>query len=341
MRFNFKILTVFSLAVLVFIGCETMINETTFEEGAIPSEQALAKSQLKIPKKLKTLVKLMVKAIREDDVQERLHELIADIKTNEKIMDLPVWLQESINNRTVLSRIATEEYPEGAISDLLAQIGFDLDIYFPVDAHRKNWYQRRNDLVIGFADPNEEWGAITAYRLNGEQVTLTADAPPDFPVLMINLCEHVDGHMTEQVPIDDGDGGGGGGGSGGGSPCYDAADGCEEERQDGARMILYKVKQTDCNEAWNLGDPEIYYSVKSGKGYSKENVSLGDKWNCYWKWGGIFHDYGWKKVKKYDAHWYWSTYGDYMVYFFYEDDAGWGTTKVKASYYDKDTGVKV
>ena len=236
-----------------------------------------------------------------------------------------------------------------------------VDVYFPVDEHRNNWYENKDKLLIAVVHPAKEWEPATAYKLNGEKVLLDPYTPPEEPVLVVSLCEHGGIHLGNAIktnaPIDDGDGGGGsGGGSGGGTSCSGPGDGCNEPLQDGARIIMHKMKQDVCEEGWALGDPEIRYSIKESKNknYLISNENPGDLWDC--TYGGflgleIFHDYNWKTINHYDFFWHFNDYGNFVVYHFFESDGGWPGKEVSFTFYgitfkfdigndDEDMGAK-
>ncbi len=222
----------------------------------------------------------------------------------------------------------------------------EIDIYFPVHTHLEHFDINKNDLKIGYINPNKEWAPVNVYTLTGRHELLDSHQPPAEPVLMINYCEHYGKHNIKNNKHDitpgqtiEGGGDGGGGGGGGGT---DSGSG-HPKRKEGDEMILQYVKQSVCEDPWGSGDPEIYYSIKGQKGYKKENIYLGDKWDCI---NNIFyskHDYNWKTVNKYDAQWYFDTYGNYMVYYFYESDGNilGGIKKItfSISYTNKDTGI--
>ena len=199
-------------------------------------------------------------------------------------------------------------------------------MYFPVDKHRANWFENKDELIIAFPNAEDEWAPVTAYKLNGEKITLNAFDPPSAPVLAISPCEHHGVHVgtlnklqQTTLPPDDGDGGGagGGGGSGGGSS--------HGPRVNSNWEILHAMKLHDDGEAWILGDPEIYTVAASPQvgELSRDNFdNVNDEEVYYTLNHNLFH-------------WYWNDYGNWYKLKVAEED-GFGVD-VTVSY----SGVSV
>jgi len=160
-----------------------------------------------------------------------------------------LWLQDADARQRLLQAIRSSEFREGKVSwnELVQREGQtllpllhrnddqgaaatraihsvfpDLEVYFPIPAHRASWTGGENLLVtvwLGGDQPLEGW---VAYDLRGKAVHLLADAPPAIPVLVLHRPE---GFIPARAPLanqeycpPEQDGCGGGGGGGGGDP---------------------------------------------------------------------------------------------------------------------------
>jgi hypothetical protein len=141
-------------------------------------------------------------ALAQAGARSLLLERFRASKDREQMMELEGFL--------VAASQRTDIPPAAKINDLLAatrktksQIGAakvrsgfaakNVDLYFPVPQHQKNW-QGNDDLIVA-APPLEESDAvpIIAYSVRtGQPVTLDPKTPPATPVLVVAACEHED-----------------------------------------------------------------------------------------------------------------------------------------------------
>jgi hypothetical protein len=129
-------------------------------------------------------------------------------------------------------------------SDLKRELHFEellsanIDLYFPVAKHRETFYRGSDLLILPYPNwiAEEQINILTAYDLSGKPVFLTANAPPETPVLVIAICEHDGvGHAlesTENMGLND----------------------CELNSR---RLIIDETHVFDTNELWPGGRPEI------------------------------------------------------------------------------------
>ncbi len=76
----------------------------------------------------------------------------------------------------------------------------DLDLYFPVDAHRKQW-KGQADLIVAYTPlvGDNTIDALRAFSVKtGKRVALSVDEPPETPVLVISTEEHSTTEYPEQ-----------------------------------------------------------------------------------------------------------------------------------------------
>jgi hypothetical protein len=88
----------------------------------------------------------------------------------------------SQSNRRVLRDIARLTGEHESAVELDAKNAIPLEIYFPVPAHRARWTGGPDVLV---ASAREDRDAPVAYNVKGRRQVLSADVPPDTPVLAI------------------------------------------------------------------------------------------------------------------------------------------------------------
>ena len=183
-------------------------------------------------------------------------------------------------------RIATTMKPEIA----------GINVYFPVDSHRKSW-RGDGDLLVAY-DPigdEDEIAAIVAYSVEtGRQVILDAHAAPETPTLVIAPKEY-DGRGIKEgalaVP----------------EPGPRTEDGNELGLSATAGYFYIGIPQVymhNDHEPWYRGDPEIYVLV--GQSYKTSPIE------------SIIHLPGVNKEKQ----WYWlgDGPGSPLYFFFTEED---------------------
>lgn len=153
-------------------------------------------------------------------------------------------------------------------ADAVKRLG-QLEMYLPVAASRSAWHGTENLLVLGLLEDDRalraKGGAMTAYDLRGRSVSLSLQAKPAQPVLVLVPSEtnfSLDGESTSSGmssaqcdPDQQNCGGGGGGGGGGGPPVA----------QPGDSLILYQAQISNAGdyEGWPRGNPEIVMAVKA------------------------------------------------------------------------------
>lgn len=126
--------------------------------------------------------------------------------------------------------------------ETLSKSGVELEAYFPVPEHRQAWRGGTNLIVAGQLTEGDQ---IFAFDLDGRPVSLSEDAPPTTPTLMLVKSE-TDFRVRPSFAIcnpdvSECDGGGGGGGSG----------------PEAAGLYLQYSYLPDLHEPWTRGAPEI------------------------------------------------------------------------------------
>lgn len=137
-----------------------------------------------------------------------------------------------------------------------------LELYFPVPAHRAAW-RGDDQLLVGTIGAD---GTVpVGFTLDGQRVALDPDQPPSTPVLAVVPREtsfNTIGHRNISFAMcTDCDGGGGdtGGGTGGGGTSGGTTTGI-------AGLYLTQSHLNDTFESWLKGKPEIEISVLGQKG---------------------------------------------------------------------------
>lgn len=257
-----KVIALLSLIVLaIFYGCNEQKSVYNPAQPAQPEQTApLSEADAR----LDILAQSLALALNDEQVTTALEKKMTELETREKIQILSQWAKESIDGASIARRMVSAKRlakqtasnqvkTEKDVFEMMDSFDPLLDVYFPVPAHRENWMENREDLLVAYP-PQElddmEWETITAYDLQGNKHLLDAATPPDAPVLVITRCEHGGKHeiignpiLPDQLPC--GDCGGGGGGGGGTPP------------------PTWKIRITDIrinndNEGWPNGSPEIY-----------------------------------------------------------------------------------
>ncbi|MHB2148189.1 hypothetical protein ACX8XP_03965 [Calditrichota bacterium LG25] len=183
-----------------------------------------------ISHKLDILARNMAFALSKQGVLQKLQMKFFNVSNKFKILDLERWMNTTISGKTIIQIMAesgnTENIngqfktiSESDIKDLVKSLNFKIDIYFPIKEHQSAWFENRQNLLVAYVNPADEWAPVNAYGLNGEKKILDPNNPTsdEEPVLVIIPCEHHGIHygnfnkiMAESEPPDDpGEGSGG------------------------------------------------------------------------------------------------------------------------------------
>ncbi len=130
--------------------------------------------------------------------------------------------------------------PENEITEIIEDFEYGMDIYFPVNEHRKSWKSKINEILVAaqLLSDDEKYENIIAYALDGREIILDSKTPPEEPVLVIAPCEHHGDHSVQ---------------TGNGALAKPASG--------SAVLKIVDFKLIDDNEPWYLGDPEIYVKL--------------------------------------------------------------------------------
>ena len=137
-----------------------------------------------------------------------------------------------------------------------------LELYLPVAAHRAAW-RGGDDILVATARDDHE--APVAFDVRGKRRLLSADAPPNVPVLAIVPVEtDFDARgVGLMLPEDGGGGGGGGGGSGTPTPTPTITPG----------LYMTSAHFVQDFEGWLKGSPEYEIHILGQSGASDSLTS--------------------------------------------------------------------
>ncbi len=118
-----------------------------------------------------------------------------------------------------------------------------VDLYFPVDKHRKMFLENPNvSLLVAYDPIDENAKTVVAFYPNGSKVYLSSEKPPDTPTLIVAISEgrFEKTLVTSVVTCDQGS------------------------------TYMKTVNVTDVHEPWFKGKPEIYCWVVYENGFKKK-----------------------------------------------------------------------
>ena len=188
---------------------------------------------------------------------------------------------------------------------------WDEESYVPLVAYRP----------VGVDDKLIE--KVKAFDWEGKEYWLDAKKAPDFPVIVLGINERVDDNgnvryfslPNMRTSLDDEGGGGGGGGSSNESL---------PPRQNGCIEIIEAINVINDAEPWTKGDAEIRLKIQC-----EENPGM-DLTMQYFD--GFNEGQGWRVVDRNLINWWTNDYGNYWIYFWYEEDVGGVNLPVEIAY---------
>jgi hypothetical protein len=147
-----------------------------------------------------------------------------------------------------------------------------LDIYFPVQDHRDKW-RGNEDLLVAYSPAGEEVGPVVAYSVrSGERMVLSAESPPETPVLVVVQEEHAS-HEQDEVAEEDG------------VPVIVDAPPGEGLLPDYLSASYIKIYND--REPWTRGDPEVYLLIGhtcggQARSYYRDLARVNSENRWYW-----------------------------------------------------------
>lgn len=180
---------------------------------------------------------------------------------------------------------------------------------------------------------------VKAFDSSGREFMLDAWRAPEFPVIVLGVSERTDDegnvihrsfgvpNFRESEPGDEGGGYSGGGSSGGSNSSL-------PPRVDGCLEILQSLLVRDDSEPWTRGDAEIRLKITCEL-YPNVSImtQLFDGYNESSEW---YND-----VNRNLANWHISSYGNFWIYFWYEEDVGGENKTFSIIYQGKEYGIKI
>lgn len=201
--FNFskikKILFLFIFLILV-AGCsdsnDILIPDTDNNNKLSKTYQELT------AKKIELLAEGLVMILKNENARRILYEEISNSTKTEKIVEASDFLKKTRKNLKLKNKKDYTNFFQGMsdlfdkdtkklYNELLKDLKFgEIDIYFPVKEHLKNWNASENILIAGITSTNEEYlNNFSAFDLDGNEVQLTSAEIPETPVLVIYPSE--------------------------------------------------------------------------------------------------------------------------------------------------------
>lgn len=241
-------------------------------------------------------------ATSQDDYKENLIKSMKNSKIKENIINLSL---ANINSREIFNKFTKlVEYNSQIFSSDLSLLKFlktlpkDLNIYFPVDAHRKNVLENGQTFIVGYNPPRQldEEYHFTAFDNEGNSIKLSSKIVPNENVLILAYSENQEKYSINAKLC--GDCGGeddpdqSGGGSGGGGPN-------EVTYYDGLRVKRIKTK--GIHDGWADGDLELRVQITQETVYVNDYKVNGTSFTedlkyhdaGTWEWG-----VNWKESNK-------------------------------------------
>ncbi len=166
---------------------------------------------------------------------------------------------DSISSKYHLNRILSKE----EIEELIGSYERGIDIYFPVEQHRRDWKNNVDKMIIALPPlkiDESDCKEIRGYKLNGKEILLDAKIAPFEPVLIISPCEHVSHTNNDYfTPV----------------KAYSMQSGQW-------RLTIYHFRLMDDHEPWYKGNAEIYVKVcDSGHWYRTDCYSIDEEKTYY------------------------------------------------------------
>ena len=204
--------------------------------------------QEEIKVSLESTTMILALAFYDRDNRNRLYKMITESKDPEGKLNLREFVD--IMDYAALEEIISREELSNEVRILEKKIQKNLNMYFPVDEHRKRWLDQ----------PDEMWGAyhpfwldekeikgILAYDWGGNPHWLSPQVPPETPTLIVT--------RSERMPL-------------------------EIEIKTGSRDTVYLVRFRIPSEdmfnriewGWFMGDAELYFlAVSNNMMYVKKH----------------------------------------------------------------------
>ncbi len=199
-----------------------------------------------------------------EDYKNRLEKIaynLAILMNNPELRQL--LLSQTCNSTYIESKIDLNEFTSLSLSysvslnsemkialkDLSEQTQYfkensiPVDLYFPVDKHRKMFLENPNvNLLVAYDPIDENAKTVVAFYPNGSKVYLSSEKPPDIPTLIVAISE---GRFEKALVTSIGT--------------------CDQ-----GSTYMKTIRVTDVHEPWFKGKPEIYCWIVYENGFKKK-----------------------------------------------------------------------
>ena len=262
------------ILLLNIIGCSNQNNNPI---SAPKDEEAmLVKTVEQHEANLRILAQQLAVSLNDKDVTDLLKYKFETASSCESILNFSDLLSENVNGVAFSKKITSDSFKtknqleriltEGEIIELINSFDYGLDFYFPVMEHRESWKSNINKMFVAYPplsmDDNKCY-KIFAFTLNGNEKSLSAQAPPKEPVLILSPCEHHGDHSIETNTLS--------------KQTLSTTSGFWS-------LTIYHFKLMDDHEPWYLGNAEIYVKLlDGGHWYSTYCYSI-DEETTYWNY---------------------------------------------------------
>ncbi len=261
--------------------------------------------------------KAMAKALSDKKFRRFVRQQTARSKNAEQILEAKAFFQKATRTnrsapgiRELHQRVLKLSEQVKAAGLKLSQETGEVDIYFPVDAHRKRW-RGDDNLLVAFAPLADDMSLREVYAWSVKDqkpVILSAQEPPATPVLVIALTEK-ETYATRKPP-----------------PPTDVGsvkgpEPKDKPESDNSYFGASYLRMRDDREPWILGKPEIYaYHIQLGAPTPLHKHGYGDCQVYYKDFYWIDREHYMYNVWYYMGRYFDSRYSDDTRIFFFERD---------------------
>ena|GEM_PF-1651489 len=178
-----------------------------------------------------------------------LRQLLLSQTCNSTYIESKIDLNEFTNLSLSLDLASLNSEMKTALEDLSEQTQYfkensiPVDLYFPVDKHRKMFLEDPNvNLLVAYDPIDENAKTVVAFYPNGSKVYLSSEKLPDTPTLIVTISE---GRFEKALVIPVGT--------------------CDQ-----GSTYMKTIRVTDVHEPWFKGKPEIYCWIVYENGFKKK-----------------------------------------------------------------------
>jgi hypothetical protein len=343
-------ISIVSLLLFVVTGCKKENTTDDFMANTFDK-----KSTVQDPNVFQRFAKSLAKTLEEQEVRVFIHE-----KANEQfdgdydILFKDIAYHKFSDNENLIEKLVkndnstTDKNASRVFFESIIENEKRFNIAVPVNCDK--WICQSFIPLVAIQG-NDSQIEYESYDNNGGINYLDAKVTPTFPVVVVGINERTDneGNLLSGFKFDNGGGienpndnpnpacngctfGGGGGnalGGGGGSGGKGGGGGSggANPRADKCAEYLDQIKIPKMNdiELWGNGEPELWVVVTSATG-----IKIGEQLLPIKKREDA--DNKWLKIDRFIVTWDFTTFGNYIDYYFWEDDPCVGSPGDKIEY---------